>query len=562
MATPTSITLTPTIRDIGNFGTLDLSAFYIVGSNNDPADIISNGMQSGIQTITMPMAGATPTISITGLTRSTTYSLVIAISIPGSGGYYVSEIEERATAPDTAPSITIAVDNDEPSEGDSIVFTATAVDNEGDDVVIQWQYSSDGTTFADVAGETGATYTIASYSIADNDGSYRATATSTIHAAITSNVVVVAGASAPSAPAPGGGLSSIASGTMMITNALGGEAGGGTSGDRTVSSAVFGSRYPRYGGQTATSGGAFNMSMITFGDPTTGGSGSNFGGTSTLTLALFEAASTVTTDFPTGEGNPASSGSGFNTAMGVSGTAPTTAGVYNINVELDANGEEGLYQLEVGGGGGTTTHETPVTVTGQGTASFFENAFIGLPGGTTQTFTLGPATLNTSADCFIATNLPTDLNTVAVSLTPSTSEVSFGYAGFSGNIRWFGFRGVPSDMGTTAHTLNLNGIAATSGPPLISRFSGSITGPTTGSTTTTVGLDFTIGAVGGSAITSVVYVGGGIRTTLTEPAGGWVVGDYSFTGVSARTTAGGGVLSRMEITNSDGTYTTLQVTFV
>lgn len=358
------------------------------------------------------------------------------------------------------------------------------------------------------------------------------------------------------APMRGGGLTAIQDGALLITNALGGDAGSGTPGSRTVAGSPFGSRYPAYGGQTATSGGAFNMSMITV-------NGGNFGNTVGVSLSQFEAASTVTTTFPAGEGDPHSSGNGFNTAMGVSGTAPSTNGVYDINVELDT-GEIGLYQLEVGGGGGTTTHTTPVNLSVEGTATIFQNSFIfGARAGNTQAFTLGPATDNTSADCFIALNLPADLDTVAVSLTPATAPISFAYSGFSGNIRWFGFRGIPSELGTGAHTLTVNGVATNTGPPLISAFNGRITGVTSpAGADTTVSLDFTIGAIGGSAITEVTYTGGGVTTTLTEPAGGWVVGDYSFTNVPARLSQVGGILSNMSATNSDGTFTTINTTFV
>ena len=353
----------------------------------------------------------------------------------------------------------------------------------------------------------------------------------------------------------GAGLVTIEDGAMLITNALGGDAGSGTPGETTVSS-PFGGRYPAYGGQSVNAGAGYNMSMVTV-------NGGNFGSTATVTLAAFNAASTITTTFPAGEGTPANNGNGFNTAMGVAGVAPTTPGVYDINVELNS-GETGFYQLEVGGGGGTATHETPVTLNAIGTATIFQNSFIfGARAGNSQAFTLGPSTDNTSADCFIAMDLPTDLNTVAVSLTPSTAPISFGYAGFSGTIRWFCFRGIPSELGTAAHTLTVNGVAADSGPPLISTPLGasSITGSTAASSATTLTIEFSVLSIGGGEITEISWNQGATMNVLTEPAGGWTVGTHTVTGVPARVSGNAGqVLGTLSATNSEGTFTTIQTT--
>ena len=556
--TPTSITLSPTINTVGNYSQFLLSAFYVTGSETDPGTIIRTGTQTVVQTITTPMTGATATIPITGLVANTDYSFVIVVAF--DGGYFVSEVEERLTANDTQPTVTISADELNPDAGDTVTLTVLTVDNEGDAASVQWQFDQGSTgVFVDLVGETNATYVITTYAGASHDGDYRVQAESTIYPIIFSNVLTLAEAAPPLPPSPGGGLTSIAEGSMMITNALGGNAGGGTAGDPVVSSAVFGSRYPEYGGQTVGTSDGFNMSAITFGDPLTGGTGSNFGNATGVTLAQFNAAgNTVTSDFPAGNGTEINSANGFNTAFGCSGLAPSTAGLYNLNINL-ASGESGLYQLEVGGGGGTTTFETPVTLNTTGTVSIFASTFIGLPGGTTQGFTLGPSTLDTSADCFIACNFPTDLGTVSVALTPATAALSFGYAGFSGDIRWFGFRGVPSDLGTGTHTLTVDGAPANSGPPLIT-WSGSITGSTAPNTATTFDLDVTIGSIGGGAITSIVVDFQGVSPdiTLTEPVGGWLVGQtYSFSGLTATTNGIGVLVLQLLATNSEGTYTTI-----
>lgn len=350
-------------------------------------------------------------------------------------------------------------------------------------------------------------------------------------------------------PVRGGGLVPIEDGAVLVSTALGGDAGGGTAGDREVSVGVFGSRYPSYGGQSVGPGATFNMAALTY--------GGHFGTGSSTTLAQFNANNTITTTFPEGNGDPATNGSGFNNEMGLSGEAPTVGGVYDINIDLDNADGTGFYQLVVQPA--TGTHETPVNLVTSGTVTIFQNGFIfGTRTGNTQGFTLGPATADTSADCFIALNLPPDINTVGITLEPDTSTVAFGYAAFSGQIQWFGFRGVPSEMGTATHTLTVNGVASDMGPPLISEFTGRITGPTTGSTDTTVSVTFTIGAIGGSAITEVAFNG----NALDEPAEGWMIGEYTFNNVPARTRADGGVSSQMTITNSDGTFTTTRVTLV
>ena len=556
--TTTTMTLSPSVQNIDNFEDLTLTAFYIAGTTTDINNIVTNGTQAPEISISTPMAGNTANITVTGLTHNTAYSFVIALETADGGSYYVSDARTASTATDTAASATISVDEAAPAAGATVVFTVVTVDNEGDAVNVQWQYASDGTTFTNITGETGATYTISSYAAASHDGSYRVSAMSTIHPVVFSNVVAVAEAGAAPAPTEGGGLQQLTANSLLITNAL-----GHSTTDATVSSSVFGSRYPRYGGQNVASGGTYNMSMITTGmNP--GDVGSNFGNTAGITLAQFNAASTVTTNFPTGEGTAIVSANGFNTAMGVSGTAPTTAGVYNINVTLDANGESGLYQLRVGNGGTTTTHNTTVNVTASGTASFFASTFIGLPGTSPQAFTLGPSTANTSADCFIATTFPADLNTVAVTLDNATAQISTSYAGFSGNIRWFGFRGVPSVLGTTAIGMTVNGVASNTGPPLISAFNGSVDAGSLNeaANTATVSGTVTIGSIGGSAITSVVVnSNGGLTTTIPTPSGGWTIGDHAFSNIAVNTRTDHAVVISATVTNGDGSFTTILNTF-
>ena len=359
----------------------------------------------------------------------------------------------------------------------------------------------------------------------------------------------------PPAPEPGGGLSNIVAGSILVTSAL----------ENPVTTSVFGSRYPGYGGQTVAAGGGFTMSAISVGEEL-GGGGANFGGSSTITTQFFDNGGTITSDFPAGQGDLGTAVSGFNTACGFQSTAPTTPGVYNVVITLPT-GESGLYQIVVGGGGGVATHSTPISLDLQGTATPFANSFIGLPGDNPTSFTLGPSTLDTSADCFIAANFPPDLNLVAVSLEPDTSPISFTFVGFSSNIRWFGFRGIPSDLGTGAHTLTVNGVASNVGPPLISQFSGAITadpGPPGDVRLGTYSLDFTIGAEGGSPITEVTSRQGisGNQTALPVPSGGWQVGDYSFTGLQSRISTNDSMLMDMTITNADGTFETLTVTFL
>ena len=146
LTTNTSITLHPTINMLGNIGTVELSAFYYVGSTTNLETIINDGTQTAVQTLTMPSAGVQATILIDGLPRSTTYSILIVVAFPG--GYYVSEIEEVSTPADASPSASITVSLDggaeatadqTPDEATALVFTLTAVDNEGDDFTIEWQ---------------------------------------------------------------------------------------------------------------------------------------------------------------------------------------------------------------------------------------------------------------------------------------------------------------------------------------------------------------------------------------------------------------------------------------
>ena len=146
LTTNSSITLHPTINMLGNFDSVELSAFYLVGTTNDLSNIVSNGTQTTVQTLAMPSTGVQATILIDSLPRATEYSILIVVAFPG--GYYVSEVEQISTTADTSPSasITVSLDggaeataNQTPEEATALVFTLTAVDNEGDDFTQQWQ---------------------------------------------------------------------------------------------------------------------------------------------------------------------------------------------------------------------------------------------------------------------------------------------------------------------------------------------------------------------------------------------------------------------------------------
>lgn len=147
--------------------------------------------------------------------------IALFLALAGCGGG--SGDPAVVVPPAMAPTITAQPANQSVTAGSPASFSVTASGTAP--LAYQWQSSSDGTTFASIAGATAAQYTVGSASTSQNETSYRVVVTN-VAGSVTSAAARLTVAPAPVAPSfvqqPSDQTSEIG-GTVTFSVAVGGE---------------------------------------------------------------------------------------------------------------------------------------------------------------------------------------------------------------------------------------------------------------------------------------------------------------------------------------------------
>ena len=173
------------------------SATFSVGASNATGYQWQRSLDGG--TTFADLAGATAASHTTPATALVDSGTRYRVVVSGGGSSVTSStVTLTVTAAPVVPAITVQPADESVTEGGNASFSVTAT---GTSPAYQWQRSTDGgTTYADLAGATGATLNLTGVVLAENGHRYRVAVTNSA-GSVTSTAAVLTVSAAASAPA-------------------------------------------------------------------------------------------------------------------------------------------------------------------------------------------------------------------------------------------------------------------------------------------------------------------------------------------------------------------------
>ena len=201
------------------------------------------------------VAGATSTtLSITGTTNAMSGNKYQAVFTNSAGAATTSAATLTVNAANTAPTITTNPADTSVAAGATATFTAAA--SGAPTPTVQWQVSSSGGAFTNVAGATSTTLSITDTTMAMSGNKYQAVFTNSAGSATTSAATLTVTAAAATSGTVLGGLVPITGSTIQLYAV-------GTTGDGSAST-------PLLAGTAVVSDGSGTFSLPAFSCPTPG----------------------------------------------------------------------------------------------------------------------------------------------------------------------------------------------------------------------------------------------------------------------------------------------------